>query len=588
MRALLTTSALALLLAACTPEATETETPDTPPVTETPEAEATETALLMPLPTDTTAEITEADLRTRVATLADDTFEGRGPGSPAGEAAADWIAAEMERIGLKPGANGSWFQTVEMVDQAIVEDQSFLTISSDPEAAPLTLREETVFWTKRQEEMELAFDDSDVVFVGYGAVAPEYGWNDYEGLDVEGKTVVIMVNDPGFATQDPTLFNGNAMTYYGRWTYKYEEAARQGATAAIIIHDTKPAAYDWDVVRNSWTGVQADLVRNNGGADRTMLEGWVTLDIAKALFLEAGLDYDALTTAAAQPGFEAVPMGELKASGQIVQTVDFKESRNVIGMIEGTEAPEEYMLFTAHWDHLGKAADPEGERNFTFQEDKIYNGAVDNATGSSAFLDIAEAMVAEAPRRSVLFASVTLEESGLLGSAYMAANPIIPHHQIVAGINMDGMLPVGRTKDMVVVGYGASELEGLLEEVLAESDRVVKPDPLPQNGYFYRSDHISYAKEGVPMLYADGGDDMVEGGRHAGQAAAAEYTALRYHKPQDEYSDTWDLSGMVEDVNALFEVGRRIAQSDDWPTWYEGNEFKAIREADLAANASDE
>ena len=419
MKRLFASSALALLMTACAPaEDTPAPAAETPEVSDDTTATETESAgLLMPLPEGTSPEITETDLRVRLATLADDTFEGRGPGSVAGEAAADWIAAEMERIGLKPGANGSWFQTVEMVNQTLNEEESSLTISSDPDADPLVLKNDAVFWTKHQDELELSFDDSEVVFVGYGSVAPEYGWDDYAGLDVEGKTVVMLVNDPGFATKDPDLFNGNAMTYYGRWTYKYEEAARQGATAAIVIHETAPASYGWDVVRNSWTGAQADLVRQNGGSDRAILEGWVTIDTATALFEEAGLNFDELKRAAAKPGFAPVPMGDLKASGKIVQTVEKAESRNVIGMIEGSETPDEYLLYTAHWDHLGNAATPD-DPNFSFAtEDTIYNGAVDNASGSSALLDIAEAMVAEAPKRSVMFASVTLEESGLLGSA---------------------------------------------------------------------------------------------------------------------------------------------------------------------------
>ncbi|MAF58746.1 M28 family metallopeptidase [Ponticaulis sp.] len=584
MKRLLACSALGAILAACSPSS-ETDAPEAEaPIVEDTAAVETGDGLLMPLPT-TSPEITEDDLRVRIATLADDTFEGRGPGSVAGEAAADWIAAEMERIGLVPANDGSWYQTVEMVNQTVDEEQSSLTISSSADAAPFEIGSDAVIWSKRQREMDISFEDSEVVFVGYGAVAPEYGWNDYEGLDVEGKTVIILVNDPGFATQDPDLFNGNAMTYYGRWTYKFEEAARQGATAAIIVHQTEPAAYGWDVVANSWTGAQADLVYADGGESRAMMEGWITEDVARALFAEAGLSFDDLYAAAAEPGFSYVDLGDLTASGRIVQTVEYAESRNVLGMIEGTEAPDEFVLFTAHWDHLGNAADP-NDPNFSFaSEDTIYNGAVDNATGSAGLLDIAEAMVAEAPRRSVLFAAVTLEESGLLGSAYMAENEVIDSHQIVAGINMDGMLPTGPTHDMVVVGYGASELEDILTDVLEADGRVVRPDPLPQNGYFYRSDHVSYAKIGIPMLYADGGDDMVEGGRPAGTAAAAEYTALRYHKPQDEYNPNWDLSGMQQNISALYEVGRRIAQSDEWPTWYEGNEFEAIRQEDLAANA---
>ncbi len=585
MKQLLATASVLILATACgqsdkpaAPEPAETVAPAAPVV----EADISN-ALLMPLPDATSADIVAGDLAVRIQTLADDAFEGRGPGTPVGEKTADWVAAEMERVGLKPGSDGSWFQTVKMVNQTVDEAASSITISVGEDAAPLELGTDAVIWTKRQSEGTISFADSDVVFVGYGAVAPEYGWNDYEGLDVAGKTVVIMVNDPGFATQDPDLFNGNAMTYYGRWVYKFEEAARQGATAAIVIHDTEPASYGWDVVSNSWTGAQADLVRPNDGADRVMLEGWISNETASRLFDEAGLDYEALTKAASQTGVAPVDMGDLTASGSITQTVEPSTSRNVLGMIEGSEAPGEYVMYTAHWDHLGKAETPADPKNFTFQEDKIYNGAVDNATGTAALLEIAEKMAAgDQPSRSVLFAAVTLEESGLLGSAYMAENPVVPNKDIVAGVNMDGMLPTGPSEDMIVVGYGASELEDLLAGVLTESGRTVTPDPVPQNGYFYRSDHVSYAKKGVPMLYADGGNTLRDGGIEAGKAAATDYTINRYHKPQDEYSADWDLSGMTEDITALYRVGATIANSTDWPTWYEGNEFKAIRDADRA------
>ncbi|HIK64656.1 MAG TPA: M28 family peptidase, partial [Henriciella marina] len=462
---------------------------------------------------------------------------------------------------------------------------SGLTINglSSGEPMELTLKEDAVLWTKHQDETELSFNDSELVFVGYGVVVPEYDWNDYEGLDVEGKTVVMLVNDPGFARGTDDLFNGRAMTYYGRWTYKFEEAARQGATGAIVIHETEPASYPWEVVRNSWSGAQADLVRGDGGASRTTFESWITRDVAETLFSDAALDFEEQKAAAMAPGFEAVDMGDLTVSGNIVQTVDTMDSRNVVGVLPGTERPDEYVLFTAHWDHLGKkSGERTGAPTEDFYQDDIFNGAVDNATGSAALLEIAEAMAAEEHPRSGLFVSVTLEESGLLGSAYYADNPTVPLNQIVAGINMDGMLPVGRTKEMVVVGYGASELEDILEAKLEAQDRVVEPDPRPEAGSFYRSDHISFAKKGVPMLYADGGIDKRDGGIAAGRAAADTYTAQRYHKPMDEYSEDWNLEGMVEDVTALYEVGLEIINSDEWPTWYEGNEFEAARQASLA------
>jgi Zn-dependent M28 family amino/carboxypeptidase len=556
-----------------------------------PEAAPTEVAaapeLLLPLPENTVPEIRAEDLAIRVKTLADDTFEGRGPGTPTGEAAADWIAAEMARLGLEPaGDNGSYLQEVKMVNQTIDPAASFLTFTTeDGTEIPTKLKEDAVIWSKHQDATELTVDPSDVVFVGYGAVAPEYDWNDYADQDFTGKTVIILVNDPGFATQDPDLFKGKAMTYYGRWTYKYEEAARQHAAAAIVVHETAPAAYGWDVVANSWSGAQSDLVRANGGEDRATMEAWITRDKAEELFKAAGLDYETLKNAAKEPGFKPVPLTGLKAKGEITQTIEPLTSHNVIGVLPGQTTPDEYVLYTAHWDHLGKKSrEKTGAPGEDFYQDQIFNGAVDNATGAAALLEIAEAMAAQPVDRSVMFLSITLEESGLLGSEYFAQHPTVPLNKIVAGINMDGSLPVGRTHDMVVVGYGASELENMLTEYLATQDRVVKPDPRPEAGSFYRSDHISLAKRGVPMLYADGGEDKLDGGIAAGKAIAQAYNEQRYHKPMDEYSDDWDLSGNVEDVTALFEVGKAIAQSDKWPTWYPGNEFEAARKASLGEN----
>lgn len=565
-------TAAALALAACSPS-----TPANAPETPQPPAEE----LLLPLPEGTVPEITAADIAVRVKTLADDVFEGRGPGTPAGEASAAWIAAELARVGLEPGGdNGSWFQKVDMVNQTIDPASSSLVLTwPDQDELSLTLKDQAVVWTKRQNADHISFEPSDVVFVGYGAVAPEYGWDDYAGQDYTGKTVVILVNDPGFATGDAELFNGKAMTYYGRWTYKFEEAARQGAAAALIVHETEPAAYGWDVVANSWSGAQSDLVRPNGGADRAMMEGWIQRDVAVEMFAKAGLDFEAMKTAARTRGFQPVPLEGVKARGEIHQSIDKLTSRNVIGVLPGTKTPDEYVLYTAHWDHLGMKQGAPGE---DFYADQIFNGAVDNATGTAGILEIAEAMKAQPTERSTMFLFWTLEESGLLGSEYFANNPTVPFNKIVAGVNIDGALPMGRTRDMTVIGFGASELEDILKDVLVAQDRIITPDGRPEAGYFYRSDHISLAKKGVPMLYADGGEDKREGGLAAGRAAAAAYTAERYHKPMDEYSESWDLSGFQEDVQALYEVGLRIANADTWPTWYPGNEFEAIRKASLA------
>lgn len=519
-------------------------------------------------------DITPTGLARHIEILSSDEFEGRAPTTPGGEKTREYIAGEYERLGLEP-LNGSWFQTAEMVETTVDPAASYLKIDITGETKDLAYKKDAVWATKRVLP-EVAFDASDMVFVGYGIVAPEYRWNDYEGLDAKGKTVVILVNDPGYATKDPALFTGAAMTYYGRWTYKFEEAARQGATAALIIHDTGPAAYGWNVVEGSWSGPQIDLKRNNDGMDRAMLEGWITNETARALLSAAGEDLDQLMNAAKTRGFKAVPLKGLKASAKIAQEIKRSSDANVIGVLRGSEAPDEYMLYMAHWDHLGVNPSDEGE-------DKIYNGAVDNATGVASILEIAEKFAAgPRPRRSILFAAVTAEESGLLGSAYMAENPPVPLKNIAGGVNIDGVLPLPPTKDMIVVGYDASELQDILKEVAEANGKYLRPDAEPEKGYFYRSDHINLAKKGVPMLYADAGIDLVDGGEEKGRALGEEYTAKRYHQPTDEFTADWDLSGTAQSMNILYEVGARIAASDQWPNWREGNEFRAIRDASRA------
>lgn len=554
--ALLATAGLVLGLSACSPVS-----PDTDENTSV----------------DFPSLISAADLGRRIETLADDSFMGRAPGTDGGQMTLDYLAAEMAAAGLEPmGENGTYFQTVELAE-ATLDPSSRLTLSSGDEVlldVDPSQTDDAVFWTKKTSS-ENMIEDSELVFVGYGVVAPEYGWNDYEGLDVEGKTVVMLVNDPGYATKDEALFNGDAMTYYGRWTYKFEEAGRQGAAGAIVIHQTAPASYPWEVVSGSWSGPQLDVVRSDGGADRTVLEGWVTEDMAKAMFDASGLNFDALTLAASSPDFEPVAMENLTLDATIQQSVETVESANVAGGIRGTVAPDEYVLYMAHWDHLGDNG---------VGEDHIYNGAVDNATGTAAIVEIGEAFVqAGAPDRSAIFVAVTAEESGLLGSAYYGANPLVPLKNTVAGINIDAVLPVGETNDITVIGYGASELEDRLNDVLAPRDMRIEPDTNPSAGYFYRSDHISLAKRGVPMLYADGGVDHVTKGSAYGEDFAKEYTELRYHKPADEYDNSWDLSGLKQVTEILFELGYNIADSDDWPNWYEGNEFRALRDEQRAS-----
>lgn len=516
--------------------------------------------------------ITQEDLARHIETLASDEFEGRAPGTPGGEKTRQYIADHYERLGLAP-VGESYFQTVPMVEATLDPENSYFRIAVNGEEKSLEYRKDVVYWTKRVEE-SLSFENSEMVFVGYGIVAPEYDWDDYEDLDVKGKTVVMLVNDPGFATQNPDLFNGNAMTYYGRWTYKYEEAARQGAAAALIIHETEPAAYGWGVVEGSWSGPQLDLERPDGGAGRVIAEGWLSNEMAHELFDAAGLDLDALEDAAATREFEAIPMTGLKASAKLDIAIRRSEDANVVGVLRGAERPEEYVLYMGHWDHLGVNPNTEGD-------DQIFNGAVDNATGIAAILEIAERFATNEtpPERSILIAAVTAEESGLLGSAYMAEDPPVPLKNIVGGINIDAILPTPPTKDVIVVGSGASEMEDVLAEIAASHDQYVRPDPEPEKGYFYRSDHISLAKKGVPMLYADGGFDLREGGEAEGKKYGEDYVANRYHAPSDEFSDDWDMAGITETAQLLYETGSVLAYSDQWPNWYEGNEFRALRDA---------
>jgi Zn-dependent M28 family amino/carboxypeptidase len=525
----------------------------------------------------TTPEITAQDISQRDKALADDAFEGRGPGTVNGEAAAQWIADEMKRIGLKPGNHGSYFQPVPSVTMALDPAQSSLTFhTSSGDVAP-KFADDVVYWSPQYKGPDVNVKASDLVFVGYGVVAPEENWNDYAGVDVKGKTVVILINDPGFATGD-TIFKGRAMTYYGRWTYKYEEAARQGAAAAIIVHETEPAAYGWQVVRNSNSGPKTWLDAANKQMDRLPVQGWMQLDVAKDLLKRAGLDFDTLKAAANKHGFQAVAMKGESVDIHAHSSIKHQMTRNVVGVIPGYKHPNDYVLYTAHWDHLGVKPDVPGD-------DKIHNGAVDNGMGVSVILDIAEAFKSNhrPPQRSIAFLAWTLEEQGLLGSEYFAAHPLWPLNHIVGGINQDANLPKGRAHDMVLVGNGASELEPILANALKTQNRTISPDPEPEKGSFYRSDHISLSKVGVPMLYPGGGFDLINGGTAAGKAVSDNYLLKRYHQPTDEWDASWDLSGPVADAEVLYTVGDQLANTDVWPNWNEGNEFRAIRDKSMAA-----
>ena len=515
--------------------------------------------------------INEENLHKHIEILASDDFGGRAPGSDGGEKTKGYIKKEFLKSGLVP-IKEDFYLDVPLSKMIVDVNKSSFSIETKKGIRNLTAGSESVFWSKQVKE-EISIQSSELVFVGYGVIAPEYGWNDYKDIDVRGKTLVMLINDPGFYLEDPGLFKGKAMTYYGRWVYKFEEAARQGAEAVLIIHETAPAAYPWQVVETSWTGEQIDLKREDMGASRVKIEGWITSEVAKELFSESGLDLEALKKKALDKNFTAVPMGNLKANATLFNEISFANSHNVAGIKIGSKHPDEYVLMMAHWDHLGT----KDEHSVT--NDHIYNGAVDNATGVAGILELANYFKSIETERSLLFLAVTAEESGLLGSQYFAEYPPIDLSKVVAGYNFDAVLPVGKTKDVIVVGYGASELEDILKAELDKLDKYITPDPQPEKGYFYRSDHISLAKKGVPVLYADGGVDKIIGGVEAGSKIANAYTANDYHQPSDEYSKDWDLTGFNDQLTITTNMVLRLANSGEWPKWYEGNEFKAIREA---------
>ena len=514
--------------------------------------------------------IQEDNLHKHTKILSSDEFGGREPGTAGGELTKRYIENEFKSYGLKP-VKDEYLLEVPLSKMEVDLSESYLSIDINSKTRNLRPGKETVFWSKRVEE-KININDSDLIFMGYGIIAPEYEWNDYEGVDVRGKTLVILINDPGFATQDPNLFNGNAMTYYGRWVYKFEEAARQGAEALIIIHDTEPAAYPWQVVETSWSGAQIDLKREDLGANRIKVESWITYDVASELFEKSGLNLEEQKKNALKNDFKPVPMEGLKLNAQLRNQINFSSSHNVAAVKQGTVRPDEYIIFIAHWDHLGIK---EGHSPIN---DQIYNGAVDNATGVAGILELANYFSTEETDRSLMFLAVTAEESGLLGSEYFAEYPPIELSNIVAGYNFDGVLPVGKTNDVIVVGYGASDLEDILKEELDKVGKYITPDPFPEKGFFYRSDHISFAKKGVPMLYADGGIDKTDGDIEAGEKLSIDYTKYHYHQPSDEYDDSWDLSGFQEHLVITSKMAKKLANTNEWPEWYEGNEFKLIRE----------
>jgi len=511
-----------------------------------------------------------------VRVLSSDEYEGRAPGTKGEDLSVKYLDDQFRKIGLKPGnTDGTYVQKVPLV--GITPSPAPLTFRKDGSTIEtLNWKDDVVAWTKHVAETA-TLDNSDVVFVGYGVVAPEFNWDDYKDVDVKGKTLVMLVNDPAVPDPanpnelDPKTFGGKAMTYYGRWTYKYEIGQQKGAAGVLIVHETIPAGYGFNVVQGK-TGEQFDLVTPDKNMSRPAIEGWITLDKAKALFQNAGQDFDALKTQAATRDFKPVPLN-LTASMTIKNKLRTIDSRNVLGKLEGSDPKlkDEYVVYTAHWDHFGKSA--EG----------IFHGAEDDALGCGALIEVARAFnrLPAPPRRSILFLAVTAEEQGLLGSQYYAVTPIYPLAKTVANINMDSWNVHGRTKDLTLIGYGASDLDDYAAAAAAEQGRTVHADAEPEKGFYYRSDHFNFAKQGVPALNPDSGADFIGQPADFFKKTRDDWNANRYHTPKDVVLPDWNLDGTREDLKVLFAVGYRVAQADKFPEWKPGNEFKAKREAML-------
>ena len=504
--------------------------------------------------------ISDADIREPLKILSSDEFEGRLPTTEGEKKTIDYLVSQFKEAGLEPGNGDSYLQKVALMEITANPDMT-MTIGDNRFA----YKEDMVASSKR-EQASVSLKDSELVFVGYGVNAPEYKWNDYEGLDVEGKTVVILINDPGFENPKSGKFQGTTMTYYGRWSYKYEEASRQGAAAAIIVHESAPASYGWSVVANSWSGPQYGLVSEDKGASRVAVEGWLTLDAAKQVFSDAGLDFDAEKAKAMSGPYNKAM--DITASVTVKNTFKKSESNNVIATLPGSAFADDHIIYTAHWDHLGKDESKEG--------DQIYNGAHDNATGTAAMIAMAKAYSSLTPRpkRSVSFLVVTAEEQGLLGSKYYAANPVIPLEKTVANINMDAMNILGKTKNVAVVGMGKSELETYLKKAANKQGRVLTQEDKPEAGYYYRSDHFSFAKQGVPALYAEGGNEPADEETAKYRKRMNVIVTGCYHQVCDEYRESWDMGGIVQDTQMLFDVGVNVANAPMWPKWNEGSEFQ--------------
>jgi Zn-dependent M28 family amino/carboxypeptidase len=527
-----------------------------------------------------------------IKTLSSDEFEGRAPASRGEQLTVDFLVSRFKAVGLAPGnPDGTYVQNVPLV--GIKADPAAELVFSKAAGSPeggmgksstmhLRFGPDFVAFT-RHADPEVSVNGP-LVFVGYGVVAPEYNWDDYKGVDVRGKVLVMLINDPQISDPhdptrlDPSMFKGRAMTYYGRWTYKFEIAAAKGAAGALIVHETDTAGYPWAVVEGSNTPEQFSLVTADQGRSRAAVEGWITTEKARALFAVAGQDFDALHQAAIRPDFQPVPLG-MNASLTLRNTIRTIESHNVIGRLEGSDSRlrSQYVVYTAHWDHLGVGQAVDGDR--------IYHGAVDNASGVAGLLEIARAFTAvePKPRRSILFLSVTAEEKGLLGSQYYAEHPLYPLRDTLAVINMDGLNVLGRTRDITEIGLGNSQLDDYIGGAAADQGRTVRPDPEPEKGFYFRSDHFNFAKLGVPALDPHSGVDYIGRPEGWGLEKLDEYTAHDYHKPSDVVKPDWDLAGAVEDLQLFFSVGYRVADAGRFPEWSPDSEFRARREAMLKA-----
>jgi len=527
-------------------------------------------------------DISAARLSEHVKVISSDAYEGRGPATPAETRTIDYLVGQMKAEGLQPGGDPDakapggrrWTQDVPLA-RFEVTGPIGLSVTAGGQTRALTQTQEIVVQTLVPTD-HVAIKDAPLVFVGYGVKAPERHWDDFKGVDLHGKIAVVLINDPDFEADLGGRFDGKAMTYYGRWTYKYEEAARQGALGMLIVHETAPAAYGWNTVKNSNANAQFDIVRSDPGKAHPLLQGWIQRDLAVDLFAKSGLDFEALKKAAQREDFHPVELKGARFSADYAVNSSQIVSHNVLGVLPGTRRPDETVIYTAHWDHLG-VGEPDA------RGDRIYNGAVDNGTGVAAVLELGRAYAA-APRteRSVVFLLVTAEEKGLLGSDYYATHPLYPAARTVADLNMDALATDGAARDFSVSGDGKVTLLDELVSVGKAHGRTFVPDPTPEAGHFYRSDHFSFAKVGIPAISFHSGEDLVNGGVAAGRAWATEYTAHRYHQPADEWSADWDLSGQVQDITLLYDLGRDLATSDRWPEWKPGSEFKALRDATAA------